>query len=108
MLQAVADQVPDMIVVELVVDDFTFPPVAHHPQVSQDPELMGDRGFGKPADHRQVADAQLGVQQSDNDFQAGGLSQGLENSGDIIDDRRVRKALEGIFDLVFVDAFVLA
>jgi len=108
MLQAVADQLPDMIVVELVVNNFALPAVADHPQVSQDPKLVGHRGFGKGADHGQVADAQLGMQQGRDDFQAGGFSQGLENGGDVIDDRRLRKTRERIFDLVFVDAFVLA
>ncbi len=108
MLQAVADQLPDMVVVELVVNNFALPAVADYPQVSQDPELVGHRGFGKGADHGQVADAQLGVQQGRNDFQAGGFSQSLENGGNIVDDRRVRKTLEGMFHLVFMDAFVLA
>ena len=79
------DEHPDMRVVEAVERVPAVPPDRDHPVGAEQPEGVRGGGLAQPGDRGQIADAQLTVEQRDQQLQAARIAEQAEHVGRVDD-----------------------
>jgi hypothetical protein len=105
MIQAHPDQGHHMVIFDRVIHDFAVSSILHDFHGPQEPQLVRHGGIRLIAQHRDVTHTMFSVQQGQDDFQAGRVTQGLENVHHPADVFVTWQGLLRLSHLVFMNAF---
>ena len=84
-LEALADDGPDVVVRQEIDHGFPFSPALYQPGLLEDLQLVGYGGLGHAQGLRQVADADLRFEKSKEDPDPGGIPEDLEKLRQVIE-----------------------